>query len=152
MKAHPAVPGGSICIIGCRALAICAEREGALDGEGAIAERVSDELSGRDELCGVLVRAALAAGVCLSCLWCRTRGALEEPGAHLRMPRLRSPDVDNGRDGDAPVEVAADGLVLGRASHGDALKWHVGSPARGPALRYVQDGLVAGAEAATIDD
>src|SRR4051794_13340517 len=33
------------------------------------------------------------------------------------MPRLRSPDVDNGRDGDAPVEVAAHGLVLGRASH-----------------------------------
>src|SRR5213595_2929595 len=79
----------------------------------------------------------LAAGVCLSCLWCRTRGALEEPGAHLRMPRLRSPDVDNGRDGDAPVEVAADGLVLGRASHGDALKWHVGSPARGPARHHI---------------
>src|SRR5204862_323564 len=91
-------------------------------------------------------------GVCLSCLWRRTRSVLEEPGAHLRMPRLRSPDVDHGRDGDAPVEVAADGVVLGRASHGDALEWYVCSPARGPARRHVQDGLVAGAEAQTIDD
>src|SRR5271155_4596949 len=80
------------------------------------------------------------------------RAALEEPGAHLRMARLRSPDVGNGRDGDAPVEVAADGVVLGIASHGDALQWHVGSPARGPARHHLQDGLVAGAEAATIDD
>src|SRR5215472_3192357 len=109
----------------CRALAICGEREGALGGYGAIAERVSDELSGRGELCGVPVRAALAAGVCLSGLRRGTRSILEEPGAHLRMPRLRSPDVDNRRDGDAPVEVAADGVVVGRASHGDALEWHV---------------------------
>src|SRR5438552_2534588 len=120
--------------------------------QGAIAERVSDELSGRDELCGVAVRAALAAGVCLSRLRPGTRSAVEEPGAHLRMPRLRSPDVDHGRDGDAPVEVAADGVVLGRASHGDALEWHVGSPARSPARHHVQDGLVARAEAPTIDD
>jgi predicted RNA-binding Zn-ribbon protein involved in translation (DUF1610 family) len=33
---------------------------------------------------------------------------LRSRAQHLRMPRLRSPDVDNGRDGDAPVEVAAD--------------------------------------------
>ena len=62
------------------------------------------------------------------------------------MPGLRSPDVDNGRDSDAPVEVAADGVVLGRASHGDALEWHVGGPTRGPARHHLQDGLVAGAE------
>ena len=48
----------------------------------------------------------MAAGVCLSCLWRRPRSVLEEPGAHLRRPGLRSPDVDNGRDSDAPVEVA----------------------------------------------
>src|SRR5436305_15306416 len=125
-------------------MAICAEREGALDGEGAIAERVSDELSGRDELCGVLVRAALAAGACLSCLWCRTRGALEEPGAHLRMPRLRSPDADNGRDGDAPVEVAAGGLPLGRASRGDALNWYAGSRGRGRAGHQLSRGVGGG--------
>ena len=29
-------------------------------------------------------------------LWQRTRGIAEEPGAHLRMPRLRSSDVDHG--------------------------------------------------------
>src|SRR5262249_24610842 len=126
-------------------------RGGALGGWGAIAKRVSDELSGRGELCGVPVRAALAAGVCLSGLRRGTRSVLEEPGAHLRMPRLRSPDVDNRRDGDAPVEVAADGVVVGRASHGDAFEWHVGSPARGPARHHLQDGLVAGPEAATID-
>jgi hypothetical protein len=31
---------------------------------------------------------------------------VEEPGAHLRMPRLRSPNVDHGRDGDAPVQAS----------------------------------------------
>src|SRR5215831_11822903 len=108
-------------------------------------------ISGRGELCGVPVRAALAAGVCLSGLRRGTRSVLEEPGAHLRMPRLRWPDDDDRRDGDAPVEVAADGVVVGRASHGDALEWHVGSPARGPARHHLQDGLVAGPEAATID-
>src|ERR1700694_327525 len=115
-------------------------------------ERISDELSGRDELRGVLVRSALATGVCLPRLWRHTGSAVEEPGAHLRMPRLRSPNVDHGRDGDAPVQVAADSMVLGRASHGNPLQWHVGSPARGPARHHVQECLVAGAEAPTIDD
>src|SRR2546423_3898771 len=117
-----------------------------------MAERVSVELSGRDELCGFPFRAAWAAGVCRSCLWRRTRSVPAEPGAHLRMPRLRSPNVDNSRDGDAPVKVAADGVVLGRAPHGNALEWHVGSPARGPARYHLQDRLAAGAEAPAIDD
>src|SRR5882672_6315696 len=43
-------------------------------------------------------------------------------------------------------------MVLGRASDGNPLQWHVGSPARGPARHHVQDCLVAGAEAPTIDD
>src|SRR5438067_2186941 len=43
-------------------------------------------------------------------------------------------------------------MVLGRASHGNPLQWHVGSSARGPARHHVQDCLVAGAEAPTIDD
>ena len=34
------------------------------------------------------------------------------------MPRLRSSDVDHGWHGDAPVQIAADSVVLGRASHG----------------------------------
>src|ERR1700676_3997834 len=127
-------------------------REEASGGEGAIAERVPGELSGRGELRGIFVRAALAAGVCLPGLRRRTRGGAEEPGAHPRMPRLRSPDVDHGRDGDAPVQVAADGMVLGRASHGNALEWHVGSPVRSPARHHVQNRSVAGAEAPTIDD
>jgi hypothetical protein len=68
------------------------------------------------------------------------------------MPSLRSSNIDHGRDGDAPVQVAADGVVLGRAPHGNTLEWHVGSPARGPARHHLQDGLVASAEAPTIDD
>src|ERR1700682_2086689 len=65
---------------------------------------------------------------------------------------MRSPNVAHRRDGDAPVQVAADGVVLGRAPHGNALEWHVGSPARGPARHHAQDCLVAWAEAPTIDD
>ena len=61
-------------------------------------------------------------------LWPRARGIAEEPGVHLRMPRLRSSDVDHGRRGDAPVQIAADGVVLGRASHGNPLERHVGTP------------------------
>src|ERR1700736_5841006 len=81
-EAHPAVPGWSICSM--RVLCAGDQRraEGTWDGEGAIAERVSDELSGREELRGVLVRAALATGVCLPRLWRRARSAVEEPGAH----------------------------------------------------------------------
>jgi len=98
------------------------------------------------------IRATLARGFCLPRLWQRTRGIAEEPGAHLRMPRLRSSDVDHGWHSDAPVQIAADSVVLGRASHGNPLEWHVGTPVRGPARHHIQDRLVAGAEAATIDD
>src|SRR5438270_7460337 len=34
---------------------------------------------------------------------------------------------------------------LGRAPHGNALEWHVGSPVRGPARHHLQDRLAAGA-------
>ena len=68
------------------------------------------------------------------------------------MPRLRSSDVDHGWHGDAPVQIAADSVVLGRASYGNPLERHVGTPVRGPARHHIQDCLVAGAEAATIDD
>src|SRR6184192_1840017 len=90
-----------------------------------IAERVSDELSGRDELRGVLVRAALAAGVCLSCLWRGTRSVLEEPGAHLRMPRLRSPAA-GGRGGGRPDRNSFPGrqqLFRSREIREDPYRW-----------------------------
>ena len=54
-------------------------------------------------------------------LWQRTRGIAEEPGAHVRMPRVRSSDVDHSWHGDAPVQIAADRVVLGRASDGNPL-------------------------------
>ena len=82
----------------------------------------------------------------------RASSIAEEPGAHLRMLRLRSSDVDHGRHGDAPLQVAPDGVVLGRASHGNPLERHVGTPVRGPARHHIQDRLVTGAEAPTIDD
>src|SRR5256886_13246370 len=98
-------------------------------------------------MCGVSVRAALAAGVCLSRLRPGPRSAVEEPGAHLRMPRLRSSDVDHGWYSDAPVQIAADSVVLGRASHGNPLERPVGPPVRVAARHHIPDRLVAGAEA-----
>src|SRR5260370_23546046 len=83
-KAHPAVPGWSICSMRVPCAGDQRRAEGTWDGYGAIAERVSDELSGRKEVRGGLVRAALATGVCLPRL--RARSAVEEPGAHLLVP------------------------------------------------------------------
>ncbi len=131
--------------------------------EDALEHRLKRELadwdlreaaSRRHELRGVLVRAALAAGVCLPRLSRRTRSVAEEPGAHPRMPRLRSPNVDHGRDGDAPLQVTGDGVAPGRAPHGraphgNALERHVGSPVRVSARHHVQDRLVVGTEAPT---
>src|SRR6476659_4900609 len=63
------------------------------------------------------------------------------------MPRLRSSDVDHSWHGYAPVQIAADRVVLGLASEGNPLERHVGTPVRGPARHHIQDCLVAGAEA-----
>ena len=79
------------------------------------------------------------------------RGGTEESGTHLRMPRLRSSDLDHGGHSDAPLQAAADGVVLGRASHGDALQRHVGAAVGGSARPHLQDRLAADTEAAAID-
>ena len=55
VKAHPAVPGRSICSMKVPCAGDRRRVGGIWGGSGAIAERVSDELSGRDELRGVLV-------------------------------------------------------------------------------------------------
>src|SRR3984893_10601344 len=99
---------------------------GAPSGKGTISERIPGEFSRRDELRGVSIRATLARGFCLPRLWQPTRGIAEEPGAHLRMPRLRSSDIDHGWYSDAPGQIAADSVVLGRASDGNPLERHVG--------------------------
>src|SRR5664279_2002520 len=82
-------------------------------GEGAFAHRVSVGVSRRGELRDLLVRTALAGWVRLSGLWRRPRGRAEEPGIHLRMLRLRSPDLHHRGHGDAPHEASVDGMVLG---------------------------------------
>ena len=67
------------------------------------------------------------------------------------MRELRSSDIDHGGHGDAPHQAAADDVVLGRASHGDAFQRHVGAAIGGSARRHLQDGLAPDAEAAAID-
>ena len=79
------------------------------------------------------------------------RGGAEEPGAHLRMPRLRSSDLDHGGHSDASLEAAADGVVLGRASDVDAFQRNVGAAVGGSARPHLQDRLAADTEAAAID-
>ena len=53
--------------------------------------------------------------------------------------------------GDASIEIAADDVVLGGASNGDAFQRHVGATIGGPTGQHVQDGLAAGAEASALD-
>src|SRR5450759_3796307 len=61
------------------------------------------------------------------------KGRAAALGLHLRMLELRSSDFDHGGDGDAPHQAAADDMVLGGTSHGDAFQWHVGAAVGGSA-------------------
>ena len=97
------------------------------------------------------VRTALAGWIRLSGLWRRPGGRAEEPGIHLRMLRLRSPDFDHGGHGDAPHKASVDGMVLGRTFDVDPFKRHVGAATGRSARPHLQDGLAGGAEAAAID-
>jgi hypothetical protein len=66
------------------------------------------------------------------------RAALLKIRAHTYgMPGLRSSNVDHGRDGDAPVQVAADHVVVGRAPHGNALPMACQQSSSRPNLGYV---------------
>ena len=125
-----------------RGLAHPAEGTGATgvcNGEGANADGIPGWFPGRGELRGIPVWAALAGGLRVPRLRRRARGVAEEPGAHLRMRRLRSSDLDHGWHRDAPLEVAADGMVLGRAPDGHPLQRHVGAPVRGATRHHLQD-------------
>src|SRR5271166_4317284 len=68
------------------------------------------------------------------------------------MPRLLAPDLDHRGHGDASFEAAADNVVLGGASDGDAFQRHVGAAARGSARGDLQNRVAAGSEAAAVDD
>src|ERR1700675_985280 len=99
----------------------------------------------------ILVRTALAGRLRLPSMWRRARGSTEEPGPHVRMSRLRSSDLDHGRQRDASLQAPADGLVLGRTSDVDALQRDVGAAVGGSTRPHLQDRLVADTEAAAID-
>jgi hypothetical protein len=58
---------------------------------------------------------------------------------------------NHGWHGDAPLEIAVDGMVLGRALDGDAFQRHVGASVRSTARHDLQDRLIADAEAAAVD-
>src|ERR1019366_2762051 len=100
---------------------------------------------------GVFVGAALAGWFRLPRVRQGSRGGAEEPGLHLRMLELRSSDFDHGGGGDAPNQAAADDMVLGGTSHGDAFQWHVGAAVGGSARPHLQNRLAPDAEAAQID-
>ena len=56
------------------------------------------------------------------------------------MRRLRQPDLGHRRDDHAPLQAAADRLVLGRLSDGHPLQRHLGAATATPArLRLLQD-------------
>src|SRR6266481_8277339 len=80
-EAHPAVPGWSICSMRVPCAGDQRRAGGDMGDYGAIAERVSDELSGRDELRGVLFDRRWPQGfVCPACGG--TRAALLKSRAH----------------------------------------------------------------------
>ena len=110
-----------------------------------------ERISRRGALRCVSFCPALAGRVCLSWVRQRTRSGLEEPSAPVGMPRLRTADLAHCRHGDASVEIAADDVVLGGASNGDAFQRYVGATIGGPTRRHLQDGLAAGAEASALD-
>src|SRR5271166_5914309 len=91
--------------------------DGSPDGQGAVAYPIPADFSRRGALRRVLVRTAMAGWLCLPWLRRPPRGDAEEPGIHIRMSRLRTPDFDYGGHGDASLQAAADDVVLGRASH-----------------------------------
>jgi hypothetical protein len=64
--------------------------------------------------------------VCPGCGEQRAAGA-EEPGVHVRMPRLRPTVFGHVGNGDASFQAADDDVVLGGASHGDTFERHVGA-------------------------
>jgi len=67
------------------------------------------------------------------------------------MSRLRPANLDHGGHGDAPFQVTADDVVLGRTLDGDPLHRHVGAAVGGPAWGHLQDGMAADAKASAIN-
>ncbi len=94
------------------------------DGQGTRACRIPESISRRSELrCG-LVQTTLAGRFHLPWLRRAPRGDAEKPAAFVRMPRLGPTNLDHSGPGDASLQAAVDGMVLGRAfqaAHSNAM-------------------------------
>src|ERR1019366_8644989 len=112
-------------------------RSGGADGSSAIAYPIPERLFGRKQLRSVPRSAALASRIRLPGLRQQALGDAEEPGAHLRMPRLRPSNIDHCRHGLASLQVADVDVVLGCASHGDTFERHVRTATRGATRRHL---------------
>src|SRR5439155_9463926 len=64
------------------------------------------------------------------------------------MSRLRPAGLGHGRHGDASLQTAADGMVLGSTSHDNPFQRYVGASIGGPAGCHLQDRLAADAKIA----
>ncbi len=148
-KAHPVVPGWSICSI---RVAIGVGREGIWVAKARSLSEFQTSFPDETSCAAFLFQRRWPQGfVCPVCEG--ARAVLLKSRAHPYEC------LDCGRQ----TSITA-GTVMHRSklpltvwfwaahSHGNALQWHVGSPARSPARHHVQDCLVAGTEAATIDD
>src|SRR5271165_729587 len=65
--------------------------------------------------------------------------------------RMRPANLDHGGHGDAPFQVTADDVVLGRTLDGDPFQRHVGAAVGGPAWGHLQDGMAADTKASAIN-
>ena len=76
----------------------------------------------------------------------------EVPGLHVRMPRLRAPDVDHIGNHSTQDQVAADRLVLDSAPDRYALERHLGRPIGEPDRRQRRHGLAPSSQISSRDD
>ena len=109
----------------------------------AFAKRFPD-----DRACTAPGGAALAEGLRLPSLRRpEGLGALRQE-VHLGMRRVRAADLGDGRDGDAPEQVAADDLVHGDPPRQQPFERHLCAAAPGPTrARLLQDRLADAAQA-----
>src|SRR5271156_897111 len=82
--------------------------DGWLYGQGAVAFPIPADLFRRSALRRFPVRPAMPGWLCLPRMRRPPRGGAEEPSLHVRMSRLRPPDLDYGGGGGTSLPTAAD--------------------------------------------
>src|SRR3954468_21087177 len=93
----------------------------------------------------------MAGRLCLPRLRQVPCGRAAKPATFVRMPRLWPANLNHRRHGDASLQIAADDMVLGRASHDNAFERHVGVTTAGAAWRDLQNRLAADAKTPALD-